>query len=122
MKRIRESEEMYLETILHLKQNNPNVRSVDVGEELGYAKSSVSRGVNLLKAKGYITIDHATGILEFTEAGRKKAEGIYNRHRVLTEALVKMGADRRLAESDACRIEHVVSDELMSIFERFISE
>ena len=72
--RIRESEEMYLETILLLHRTLSNVRAVDVGEELGYAKSSVSRGVNLLKDKGYIDIDPATGNITFTRAGKEKAE------------------------------------------------
>lgn len=120
IKRIRESEEMYLETILLLRQKSANVHSIDVAETLGFAKSSVSRGVNLLKAKGYITMDHASGLIEFTEAGRRKAEGVYNRHRVLTAALVKLGADAALAEENACRIEHVVSEEMMNVFERFV--
>ena len=96
------------------------MRAVDVGEELGYVKSSVSRGVNLLKAKGYINIDRVTGNITFTEAGRAKAEGVYNRHRILTAVLVKLGANRELAEENACRIEHVVSEEMMEIFKNFI--
>lgn len=120
IKRTRESEEMYLETILILHRTKANVRAVDVCEELGYVKSSVSRGVNLLKAKGYITIDNATGDIEFTEAGRKKAEGVYERHQTLTQALVKIGAAPELAEENACRIEHVVSDEMMQVFRNYI--
>ena len=119
--RIRESEVMYLETILLLHRTLSNVRAVDVGEELGYAKSSVSRGVNLLKDKGYIDIDPATGNITFTRVGKEKAEGIYERHRVLTSALRKMGAEEHIAEENACRIEHVVSDEMMDVFRRFIS-
>ena len=127
VKRTRESEEMYLETILllHRKKANVravNVRAVDVCDELGYVKSSVSRGVNLLKKKGYITIDVATGDIEFTDTGRKKAEGIYERHKILTAALCKIGADPELAEENACRIEHVVSDEMMAIFKKFIEQ
>ena len=121
IKRTRESEEMYLETILLLHREHANVRAVDVGEELGYAKSSVSRGVNLLKDKGYIEIDPATGNITFTEAGKKKAEGGYERHRVLTKALIKLGAEEHVAEENACRIEHVVSDELMAVLENFIA-
>ena len=121
IKRTRESEEMYLETILLLHREHANVRAVDVGEELGYAKSSVSRGVNLLKDKGYIEIDPATGNITFTEAGKKKAEGVYERHRVITKALIKLGAEEHVAEENACRIEHVVSDELMAVLENFIS-
>ena len=119
---IRESEEMYLETILRLQQRKAGVRSVDVAEELGYVKSSVSRGVNLLKKKGYILIDGETGAITFTEEGRKRAENVYGRHRVLTAALMKLGAEQRPAEENACRIEHVVSDEMMEIFRKFVEE
>ena len=91
IKRTRESEEMYLETILLLHKGQPNVRAVDVRDELGLAKSSVSRGVNLLEKKGYIHIDRETGNLSFTDAGRKKAEGIYERHQTLTKVLMKLG-------------------------------
>ncbi len=122
MKRIRESEEMYLETILLLHRAKANVRAVDVCDELGYVKSSVSRGVNLLKSKGYITIDNVTGDIEFTEAGRCKAEGIYERHQTLTKALTKIGADPELAEENACRLEHVVSDEMMEVFRNYIKK
>ena len=122
VKRTRESEEMYLETILLLHRKKANVRAVDVCDELGYVKSSVSRGVNLLKKKGYITIDVATGDIEFTDTGRKKAEGIYERHKILTAALCKIGADTELAEENACRIEHVVSDGMMAVFKKFTEQ
>ncbi len=117
--RTHESEEMYLETILLMKRTRSIVRSVDVVEELDYAKSSVSRAVNLLEKKGYVTIDRIDGNIEFTEEGRKKAESIYDRHKVLTEALMKIGADKELAEDNACRIEHVISDDLFRIIEKF---
>ena len=122
VKRTRESEEMYLETILLLHRAKANVRAVDVCDELGYVKSSVSRGVNLLKKKGYIAIDAATGDIEFTQTGREKAEEIYERHQTLTKALMKLGANPDLAEENACRIEHVVSDEMMSVFRNYIKE
>ena len=122
VKRTRESEEMYLEAILLLHGEHPNVRAVDVRAELGLAKSSVSRGVNLLEKKGYIRIDRETGNLSFTDAGRKKAEKIYERHRTLTKALMKLGANLELAEENACRIEHVVSDEMMEVFRNYIKE
>lgn len=122
VRRTRESEEMYLETILLLQKGQPNVRAVDVCEALGYVKSSVSRGINLLKDRGYITIDHATGNISFTNSGRAKAESIYERHRTLTKVLVKVGADEALAEENACRIEHVVSDEMMEVFRKFLAE
>lgn len=122
LKRIRESEEMYLETILLLRIKQANVRAVDVGGELGYAKSSVSRGLNLLKQKGFIEIDTDSGAITFTEKGKAKAEGVYEKHQVLTAMLIKMGADKRLAEENACRIEHVISDELMELFKRYIAQ
>ena len=117
--RVRESEEMYLETILLLKKKGNFVRSVDIVSELDYAKSSVSRGVNLLEDKGYITIDRATGCIEFTSEGRAKAESVYERHRVITHALMKIGADPNLAEDNACRIEHVITEELFVIIKEF---
>lgn len=118
--RVRESEEMYLETILLLKKEKTSVRSVDVVETLEYAKSSVSRGVNLLVKRGYITLDKTTGNIEFTPSGKKKAQAIYERHRVLTKALQKIGAEADIAEENACRIEHVISDELFAIIKKFV--
>ena len=120
--RTRESEEMYLETILLLKQKSTNVHSVDVVGELNYAKSSVSRGMNLLVKNGYITMDRVTGVIEFTEKGREKAQNIYERHRVLTKALEKVGASAEMAEENACRIEHVISEDMFEIIKKFVNE
>ena len=120
--RTRESEEMYLETILLLKQKSTNVHSVDVVGELNYAKSSVSRGMNLLVKNGYITMDRVTGVIEFTEKGREKANNIYERHRVLTKALEKIGASAEMAEENACRIEHVISEEMFEVIKKFVNE
>lgn len=120
--RTRESEEMYLETILLLKQKSTNVHSVDVVGELNYAKSSVSRGMNLLVKNGYITMDRVTGVIEFTEKGREKAQNIYERHRVLTKVLEKIGASAEMAEENACRIEHVISEEMFEIIKKFVNE
>ncbi len=114
-----ESEEMYLETILLLKKKHPSVHAIDIAGELGYAKSSVSRAVGLLVAKGYITVNDADEIL-LTEDGEKKAADIYARHRVITELLMRMGADAKLAEDNACRIEHVISPELFEIMKTFV--
>ena len=116
--RTNESEEMYLETILLLRGRKASVRSVDIVEELGYAKSSVSRAVNLLIDKGYITMD-AGGDLTLTESGKKKASGIYERHRVITKLLRSLGADEELAEANACRIEHVISDEMFALIKEY---
>ncbi len=108
-----ESEEMYLETILVLKGEKAAVRSIDIAERLGYAKSSVSRGVNLLNDKGYIKIDD--GFILFTEAGEKKAKSVFDRHNVLTEHFVSLGASKELAETNACRIEHIIDEKLFEL-------
>ena len=115
-----ESEEMYLETILLIKNRKGIVHSVDIVEELNYAKSSVSRGVNLLIDKGYLEMDRITGELTFTKEGKAKAEAIYEKHRVLTKCLEKMGADKEEAEENACRIEHVVSEKMFNIIKEFV--
>ena len=109
--RTRESEEMYLETILRLYDKRPAVRAVDISEELGFAK----------KKRGFISVDRRSGQIVFTEAGKAKAESIFERHRVLTELFVKMGAERGCAEENACRIEHVISEDLMLIFKNFLN-
>ena len=106
---MQESGEMYLETILILSRKGP-VRSIDVSEYMGYSKPSVSRAVSLLKSGGYLTMED-NGFLHLTEAGKELAEKIYDRHITLTEALLSLGVDRESASEDACRIEHVISDE-----------
>lgn len=117
--RTRESEEMYLETILLLTQKKAEVHSVDIVAELNYAKSSVSRAVNLLKKRGYIAFG-GNGEILLTEEGKKKASDIFERHNVITSALMKMGADRDTAETNACRIEHVISDVMFEIIKNFV--
>ena len=114
MLRSHESEEMYLETILVIKKRKGTVRSVDIVEELDYAKSSVSRGVNLLIEKGLITIGKG-GDISFTEKGLERASAVYERHRVITRVLRSLGATKEVAEENACRIEHVISDELFDV-------
>ena len=113
----RESEEMYLETILLLRNRSGHVRSVDIAEELGYSRPSVSRAVNLLLNKGDILVAKS-GEITLTEAGEARAHAIYERHEVITRVLMKLGADADLAEDNACRIEHVISDELFEILKK----
>ena len=108
--RLQESGEMYLETILILSQRQRFVRSIDVADYMGFSKPSVSRAVSLLKQGEYITVDRE-GFLYLTEAGREVAEKIYERHTVLTEILTGLGVSPEVAEQDACRIEHDISDE-----------
>lgn len=117
----RESEEMYLETILLLKQKKSCVHSVDIANELEYSRPSVSRAVGLLQKNGYITMA-PSGEIELTKLGYDKALSIYERHDVITKVLTKLGADQTVAEENACRIEHVISDELMQILKEFLGK
>ena len=107
--RIQESGEMYLETILRLSQKSGHVRAIDVGEEMGYSKPSVSRAMSLLKEGGYIVIDR-DGAITLTNAGREIAEKIYARHTLLTNFLISIGVDEETASEDACKMEHSISD------------
>jgi Mn-dependent DtxR family transcriptional regulator len=112
---------MYLETILLLKQKKGQVRSVDIVEELGYAKSSVSRAVNLLSKNGYILISSG-GDITLTEQGQKKAADIYERHGAITELLMRIGANEDIAEENACRIEHVITAELFELVKSYLEK
>ena len=106
---LQESGEMYLETIYILSKQKPYVRSVDVGEYMGYSKPSVSRAMGLLKESGYVVADK-NGFLTLTERGQETASKIYERHTVLRDMLLRLGGDEQTASTDACRIEHVISD------------
>jgi len=106
---IQESGEMYLETILILSKKINSVRSVDVAEYMGYTKPSVSRAISLLKSGNYVLMDKH-GYLSLTEEGRQIAEKIYERHTLLTQFLMQLGVDRQTASTDACRMEHIISD------------
>ena len=107
---LQESGEMYLETILILSRKNGKVRSVDISEYMGYSKPSVSRAVGLLKKDAFITVEK-DGFIQLTEKGIAQAEKILNRHTILTQLLTNLGISRETASNDACRIEHVISDE-----------
>ena len=105
-----ESSENYLETILILSKSHPVVRSVDVAEELGFKKSSVSVAMKNLREREHITVTKE-GYIYLTESGREIAEMIYERHQLLSAWLVKLGVDEKIAAEDACKIEHVLSKE-----------
>ncbi|MBQ9964110.1 MAG: metal-dependent transcriptional regulator [Clostridia bacterium] len=107
---LQESGEMYLETIYLLSKEKPAVRSIDVADKMGYSKPSVSRAVGLLKNGGFITVDK-DGFLQLTEIGITVAERTYERHRVLTAFFVGLGVEATVASEDACKIEHVISNE-----------
>ena len=107
---LQESGEMYLETIYVLSKVNPTVRSIDVAEHMGYSKPSVSRAMGILKQGGYVIAD-ADGFLTLTEEGLKAAKDIFERHTVLTRFLTSLGVSAEVAAEDACKIEHVISQE-----------
>ena len=106
---LKESAEMYLETIYTLSQNAAAVRSIDVAEALGYSRPSVSRAVGLLKNDGYLTVSKESFLI-LTEKGTEAARRIYERHTILTAALMALGVDQETAAEDACKIEHDISD------------
>ena len=107
---LKESGEMYLETIYVLRKQKGFVRSIDVCEEMGYSKPSVSRAVGLLRDGGYLTVGKDGG-LNLTDAGLEVAERTYERHTVLSELFMKLGVSEERAVADACKIEHVISTE-----------
>lgn len=107
---LQESGEMYLETILVLSRAKSFVRAVDIGEYMGYSKPSVSRAMGLLKSGGFVNVSEE-GAITLTKDGIEIAEKIYERHTFLSEGLMRLGVDKETATQDACRIEHVISDE-----------
>ena len=115
---VRESGEMYLEAILVLAKKSGYVRSIDVSEYLGYSKPSVSRGMGILREGGYILMEK-DGAITLTDSGKKLAETIYERHTVLSELLIRLGVDEKAATDDACRIEHVISDESFQAIKQY---
>ena len=118
IKELRESGEMYLETILVLSGEKPAVRSIDIGEHMGFSKPSVSRAVGKLKTDGYINVD-GSGYITLTDSGRAIAERIYDRHNTLEKIFMEMGVDQKTAEDDACKLEHYLSDTTYDAMKRY---
>lgn len=112
-----ESGEMYIETIYVLTKRGAPPRAIDVGESMGFSKPSVSRAIGILKKSGYVIVE-ADGALKLTEAGIDLAEKIYERHRVLTAFLEKIGVPPEIAEEDACKIEHRISDDSLEAIKK----
>ena len=108
--KIQESAENYLETILVLSLDKPYVRSIDIANELGFSKPSVSVAMKNLRQKNQITVTDS-GFIYLTDSGKEIAEMIYERHRILSELLISLGVPEDIATQDACRIEHVISAE-----------
>ena len=123
--KIQESAENYLESILKLSQQKGQVRSIDIVNELHFKKPSISYAMNRLRENGYILMDDA-GHITLTEQGRIIAERVYNRHKVLSTYLMALGVEESIARADACRIEHVISQESFDCIkkhaEQFVKE
>lgn len=115
-----ESVENYLETILILSEKLPVVRSVDIANELGYKKSSISVAMKHLRESNYISMSES-GFITLTDSGREIAEMIYERHEFLSEWLITLGVDNDIAVNDACRIEHVISKESFKAIKDYVS-
>lgn len=114
-----ESGEMYLETIHILLKNKGMVRSLDIAEYMGFSKPSVSRAVGILKNGDYIIVDRY-GYITLTDLGKSVAKKIYERHTILTEVLISLGVSEKSASEDACKIEHVISDESFEAIKKHI--
>lgn len=118
---LHESGEMYLETILMLKNKNQYVRSIDIANTMNFSKPSVSRAIKLLKESQLIIVDEK-GYIDFTAEGRRIAENVYGRHTTLTQFLIDLGVSDTQAEADACRLEHIVSEETYQCIQKFLKK
>ncbi len=115
--KLQESGEMYLETIYVLQEKKSFVRSIDVATEMNFSKPSISRAMGILRTNGYLTIA-PDGKITLTDEGLRIAQKTYERHNVLTAAFIKIGVDPKVAEEDACRVEHVISDETFACIKK----
>lgn len=115
-----ESAENYLETILILSQKLPVVRAVDISNELGYKKSSVSVAMKNLRESNHISVSDS-GFITLTESGRQIAEMIYERHSFISTWLMELGVDEAVATADACKIEHVISNESFQAIKKHVN-
>ena len=115
---LQESGEMYIESIYVLSKTKETVLSIDVCEYMGYSKPSVSRAMKILKSNGYVSVGNG-GSLSLTEKGLSVAESMYQRHTLLTEFLVSLGVEKQIAQDDACKIEHVISEDSFEAIKRY---
>ncbi len=119
--KIQESAENYLETILIINNRKGFCRSVDIANELGYSKPSVSVAMKNLRENGYIDV-LGDGNIVLLEPGRVIAEKLYQRHTMLTDILVLLGVDSETAAEDACRVEHVLSEESFDAIKEYLQK
>ena len=118
---IKESSQMYLETIYILSQKSDAVRKIDVSKYMGFAKPSVTRGIGLLEKQKLVTVD-SNGNIFLTEKGEKEAQSVYERHTVLTKMFMRLGVDEETAAEDACRVEHYISDTTFNAIKKHMKE
>ena len=121
MLKIHESAETYLETILVLSTAKGMVRSIDIANELGYSKPSVSVAMKNLRESGHIIMDD-NGYITLTEAGRKIAESMYERHILISDWLIYLGIDKKTAVDDACKIEHALSEKTFKAIKTHVED
>ena len=119
--KLHESSEDYLERILMLESANGKVKSIDIALDMNFSKPSVSIAMKKLKENDYITIDKK-GYIHLTESGEKIAKAIYERHVLLTKALMYLGVDEETAKQDACKIEHDLSEESFQCIKKHITK
>lgn len=115
-----ESAEMYLETILLLKKEKSIVKSIDVSEKMNFSRASVSRAVSLLRDKNLITIDNVDGNIVFTKEGEEYANRVFHRHCILNDFFISLGISKETAEEDACKVEHILSNESFEAIENYV--
>ena len=116
---LQSSGEMYLETIYVLHKEKGAVRSIDIAEHMGFSKPSVSRAVGILKKENYITVD-TDGHITLTESGLAVAQKIFERHTILSRALMMLGVDEKIATEDACKLEHAISDVSLEALKKYM--
>lgn len=119
--KIQKSAQDYLETMLMLYQSKGYIRSIDVAEQLGVTKPSVSYATKRLRQNGYITMD-GDGLITLTQAGLDIAQSMYERHTVLTRILMQLGVEEEIAREDACKMEHDISQETFSALRRHLEQ
>ena len=118
----KESIEDYLEKILMLKKDQDLVRASDIATFMSFSKASVSVALKKLKSYGYVTVDEKTGDINLTEEGQKIAEATYERHLVISQALMEIGVSEETAYEDACAVEHIISDETFEALKKVVKK
>ena len=118
----KESIEDYLEKILMLKKDQDLVRAIDIATFMSFSKASVSVALKKLKSYGYVTVDEKTGNINLTEEGQRIAEATYERHLVISKALMQIGVSEENAYEDACAVEHIISDETFEALKKVVKK